>query len=306
MNLDLWEEKARRMETLEVNDMRLLLKAASNILENESNVPSVSLPVTVCGDIHGQFPDLLHLINLSGQIGAGDMHYIFLGDFVDRGLHGVEVLTFLLIMKLKYPNHITLLRGNHETRQISRTYGFYDECSKKFHTTDVWRCCTELFDLLPITALVDGHILCVHGGLSPDVRSLDDARLLDRYCEVPGEGPITDLVWSDPGGVSGWAPSQRGAGRIFGKDVACEFMHRNGLTLIARAHQLVEKGFTYHFDEERVCTVWSAPNYCYRCKNLGSFIRIYEDHSRELVFFKQVEHQLEKPSIPTDTLKHFL
>lgn len=291
MDLNKWEEKVRRMETLSITAMRLLLAAAMDILLDESNVPNVPLPVTICGDIHGQFPDLLNLLSIAGEIGTTSMHYVFLGDFVDRGFNSVEVLTFLLLMKVKYPRKITLIRGNHETRQVTTTYGFYDECNRKFNTVDVWRHCMDVFDCMPIAALVEGRGFCVHGGLSPEIATIDHIHLLRRQQEIPSEGALSDLVWSDPGDVDGWVLSQRGAGHVFGANVAREFLHRNGLNLIARAHQLVRDGFVYHFDEEYVCTVWSAPNYCYRCSNLASVLRVYEDESREFVLFKEVEQQ---------------
>ncbi|RNF26555.1 serine/threonine protein phosphatase [Trypanosoma conorhini] len=304
MDLNALEEKVRRMETLELREMRMLLSAVMNLFLYESNVPNVPLPVTICGDIHGQFPDLLHFLALAGEIGTGSMHYVFLGDLVDRGLNSVEVVTFLFLMKAKYPEKITLIRGNHETRQVSTVYGFYDECYKKFKTADVWRHCTEVFDCLPIGALIEGRGLCVHGGLSPEVHAIHHIHLLKRRQEVPNDGAFSDLVWSDPGNVDGWGVSQRGAGHLFGANVAREFLYRNGLNLLARAHQLVQKGFAYHFNEEFVCTVWSAPNYCYRCNNFASVLRVYEDESREFVVFEKVKQQYEADG-PEEMLPFF-
>lgn len=293
MNLDSWEEKLRRFEHLELKEMQTLLRAAMDLLIEESNVQNLHLPVTICGDIHGQFPDLLRLFGVAGEL-KGDvssMNYVFLGDLVDRGFNGVEVLSFLLLLKVKYPHKITLIRGNHETRQVTNMYGFYDECSRKYATVEVWKMCTEVFDCMPIAALIDGRSLCIHGGLSPEVRAVDQIRLLNRRQEIPNEGPFSDLVWSDPDNVDGWLVSQRGAGFLFGAKVSREFIFRNRLNLIARAHQLVHEGFKYHFNEEYLCTVWSAPNYCYRCNNLASVLRIYQDESREFVVFKEVERQ---------------
>ncbi|EPY26891.1 protein serine/threonine phosphatase, e [Angomonas deanei] len=293
MNLDLWEEKVRRFETLELREMQMLLRSATDLLIEESNVQNIHLPVTICGDIHGQFPDLLRLFELAGEIKSevSSMHYVFLGDLVDRGFNSVEVLSYLLILKLKFPHKISLIRGNHETRQVTTMYGFYDECNKKYTTIEVWKLCTEVFDCMPIAALIDGKALCIHGGLSPEVRAVDQIRLLNRRQEIPNEGPFSDLVWSDPDSVDGWEISQRGAGYLFGAKVTREFLFRNNLNLIARAHQLVHEGFKYHFDEEFLCTVWSAPNYCYRCNNLASVLRIYEDESREFLVFKEVQRQ---------------
>ena len=142
-------------------------------------------------------------------------------------------------LQVRFPERITILRGNHESRQITQVYGFYDECLRKYGNANVWKYFTDLFDFLPLTALVDGQIFCLHGGLSPSIDTLDHIRALDRLQEVPHEGPMCDLLWSDPDDRGGWGISPRGAGYTFGQDISETFNHTNGLTLIARAHQLV-------------------------------------------------------------------
>lgn len=292
-----WEARLRRAETLTEREMLQLCRLAQDTLIEESNVVSVSSPATLCGDIHGQFPDLLELFAIAGEVNASENNYIFMGDLVDRGFNSVETLSLLLLLKVRYPHKVTLLRGNHETRQVTVIYGFFDECSKKYGSPEVWKASTGVFDCFPIAALVDGKALCVHGGLSPDLRTLDDMHLLSRRVEVPNEGPLSDLMWSDPADdIPDWLVSPRGAGYYFGANVTREFMFLNGLTLIARAHQLVQEGFKYHFDEEGLCTVWSAPNYCYRCGNVASVLRLYPDQSREFVVFREVERQVAQPA----------
>lgn len=162
-----------------------------------------------------------------------------MGDYVDRGFYSVETIILLVCLKIKYPSRITLLRGNHESRQITQVYGFYDECLRKYGNANVWKLFTDLFDFLPLCALVESQILCMHGGLSPGLDSLDDIKHLDRFQEVPHEGPMCDLLWSDPDERSGWGISPRGAGYTFGLDISESFNRKNGLSLIARAHQLV-------------------------------------------------------------------
>lgn len=148
-----------------------------------------------------------------------------MGDYVDRGYYSIETWLLLLCLKVRYPDRITLLRGNHESRQISQTYGFYDECLRKYGSINVWRFCTEVFDYLSLAALVDGRFFCVHGGLSPSISTLDQIRLIDRKCELPHEGGMCDLLWSDPDEeMTGWGLNSRGCGAVFGGDSVKEVM----------------------------------------------------------------------------------
>lgn len=178
---------------------------------------------------------------------------------------------------MRYPDRIFLVRGNHESRQVTQVYGFYDECIRKYgSTTTVWRYCTELFDYLSLGAVIgsDAQILAVHGGLSPYFDSLDEIRRLDRKREVPHEGAMCDIMWSDPEeSISEWGISPRGAGHLFGSEVVDRFLHGNNLSLIVRAHQLVMEGYRMIFDG-KLCTIWSAPNYCYRCGNTAAVMEI--------------------------------
>lgn len=124
-----------------------------------------------------------------------DTNYLFMGDYVDRGHHSVETITLLVALKARYKDRITLLRGTHECRQITKVYGFYDECLSKYGNANVWNYFTDLFDYLPLAAVVDNQVFCVHGGLSPSIDTLDDIRALDRIQEIPVEGPMCDLLW---------------------------------------------------------------------------------------------------------------
>ncbi|KAI5634079.1 calcineurin-like phosphoesterase domain-containing protein [Phthorimaea operculella] len=179
-------------------EVKALCAKAREILVEESNVQRVDSPVTVCGDIHGQFYDLKELFKVGGDV--PETNYLFMGDFVDRGFYSVETFLLLLALKVRYPDRITLIRGNHESRQITQVYGFYDECLRKYGSITVWRYCTEIFDYLSLSAIIDGRIFCVHGGLSPSIQTLDQIRTIDRKQEVPHDGPMCDLLWSDPEG----------------------------------------------------------------------------------------------------------
>jgi serine/threonine-protein phosphatase 2A catalytic subunit len=166
-------------------------------------------------------------------------------------------VTLLVCLKIRYPQRITILRGNHESRQITQVYGFYDECLRKYGNANVWKYFTDLFDYLPLTALIENQIFCLHGGLSPSIDTLDNIRSLDRIQEVPHEGPMCDLLWSDPDDRCGWGISPRGAGYTFGQDISEAFNHNNGLTLVARAHQLVMEGYNWSQDRN-VVTIFSG------------------------------------------------
>ena len=231
----------------------------------------------ICGDIHGQFYDLKELFKVGGDV--PDTNYLFMGDFVDRGFYSVETFLLLLALKVRYPDRITLIRGNHESRQITQVYGFYDEvrrrhcarppsrlcppshrrvrsicllhshrpirisahtsqCLRKYGSVNVWRYCTEIFDYLSLSSIIEDKIFCVHGGLSPSINTLDQIRVIDRKQEVPHDGAMCDLMWSDPEDIDGWGLSPRGAGYLFGGDVVQQFNQTNSIELIARAHQV--------------------------------------------------------------------
>jgi serine/threonine-protein phosphatase 6 catalytic subunit len=285
LDLDSCIERIKRCETLTETELEQLCLKCKDILVEESNVQPVCSPVTVCGDIHGQFHDLLKLFQTGGEV--PETNYVFMGDFVDRGYNSLEVFTLLMLLKVKYPAHGTLLRGTHESRQITQVYGFFDECTRKYGNANAWRWCTDVFDYLTLAAVIEGRVLCVHGGLSPDVRSIDQIRTVDRVCEIPHEGAFCDLMWSDPEDIERWAVSPRGAGWLFGRKVAEEFNHGNGLELIARAHQLVQEGLKYQFPERSLVTVWSAPNYCYRCGNVASMLSFDSEMDRSVKYFTE-------------------
>ncbi|KAK5574968.1 hypothetical protein ACTFIW_011528 [Dictyostelium discoideum] len=297
--LDEWVETARQCKYLPENDLKKLCERVKELLLEESNVQPVRSPVTICGDIHGQFYDLLELFKTGGEV--PDTNYVFMGDFVDRGYYSLETFTYLLALKARYPDKITLLRGNHESRQITQVYGFYDECQQKYGNVNAWKYCTSVFDFLTLAAIIDGKVLCVHGGLSPKVRTLDQIRIISRNLEIPHEGPFCDLMWSDPEDIEQWQPSPRGAGWLFGSKVTAEFEHINGLNLICRAHQLVQEGYRYMFDNSLV-TVWSAPNYCYRCGNVASILSLNENLDRDFKIFQAVQ---EERNIPTRTTMQY-
>ena len=302
MDIDKCISDLKAGKILSEQTLRKVCEKIKELLIEESNIQPVSAPVTICGDIHGQFYDLLELFRIGGDL--PNTNYIFIGDFVDRGYNSVETIELLMLYKLKYPSHVTLLRGNHECRQITVVYGFLDEIVRKYGNSNPWNYCMEVFDLLPIGAIVESEIFCIHGGLSPEIRTIDQIRTIERNIELPNEGPFSDLMWSDPDNIDTWIMSSRGAGWLFGAKVTKEFCHINGIDLITRAHQLIDQGYMYWFDEKLV-TVWSAPNYCYRSGNIAAILEIGENLERNFKTFKEVE-QSSKSVPPKLVLPYFL
>uniref|UniRef100_A0A8C0VW02 Serine/threonine-protein phosphatase n=1 Tax=Cyanistes caeruleus TaxID=156563 RepID=A0A8C0VW02_CYACU len=337
--LDQWIEQLNECRQLSESQVRSLCEKAKEILTKESNVQEVRCPVTVCGDVHGQFHDLMELFRIGGK--SPDTNYLFMGDYVDRGYYSVETVTLLVALKVRlerlgaenhflrnsfllpvtlerngckwiragghvpgperlaavcdipllfvsmpvlregflrpqvrYPERITILRGNHESRQITQVYGFYDECLRKYGNANVWKYFTDLFDYLPLTALVDG------------------------------QGPMCDLLWSDPDDRGGWGISPRGAGYTFGQDISETFNHANGLTLVSRAHQLVMEGYNWCHDRN-VVTIFSAPNYCYRCGNQAAIMELDDTLKYSFLQFDPAPRRGE-PHVTRRTPDYFL
>ncbi|KAL9264478.1 Serine/threonine-protein phosphatase PP1 isozyme 2-like protein [Drosera capensis] len=228
----------------------------------------------IIGDIHGQFSDLLRLFECGGF--PPEANYLFLGDYVDRGKQSLETICLLLAYKIKYPENFFLLRGNHECASINRIYGFYDECKRRFNVR-LWKTFIECFNCLPVAAVIDDKILCMHGGLSPDLTSVDQIRNIPRPTDVPDSGLLCDLLWSDPSReIKGWDSNDRGVSYTFGADKVAEFLMKNDMDLVCRAHQVVEDGYEF-FAEKQLVTVFSAPNYCGDFDNAGAMMSVDEN-----------------------------
>ena len=234
----------------------------------------ISAPVNICGDTHGQYNDLLRLFEFGGR--PPKTNYLFLGDYVDRGKNSVETMGLLLAYKIKYPNNIYLLRGNHESELINHVYGFYDECRRRYNLK-IYKLFSDCFNWLPISAIVDDKILCMHGGISPDLNSLDKIRKIVRPTEVPDKGLLCDLLWSDPDkNVDGWGTNERGVSYTFNENIVNKMVEDLDIDLICRAHQVVEKGYEF-FADKKLVTVFSAPNYCNQFDNAGGMMIVDEN-----------------------------
>jgi len=300
-DLDALIEKLKLCQFPTEAEVQSICQKATEILAEEPTVKHVPAPVTIVGDIHGQFYDLRELFYVGGL--PPETNFLFMGDYVDRGFYSLETFLYLVALKVRYPLRVTMIRGNHESRQTTQAYGFYDECLRKYGNPNVWKMCADVFDCLALSAVVENRIFCVHGGLSPAINLLEQLKALERRQEIPHMGAISDLLWSDPEDTQGFTPSPRGAGYIFGPDVVLQFCHNNKLELIARSHQLVMEGFKLMFDEMLV-TVWSAPNYCYRSGNVASILEVDDAMGKSYKIFEAAP-QSDRGGVPERTLPDY-
>ena len=256
-------------------DCELIIKESYNLLLNDPVLLELKAPLCICGDIHGQFYDLLRIFEILNY--PPKTNYLFLGDYVDRGKQSLETILLLLILKIKYPKNIYLLRGNHECEVVNRQYGFFDECKRRT-SIKIFKLFTNLFNVLPITALIENRILCMHGGLAYGLKKVEELKILRRPTDIPDEGILCDLVWSDPSEElpDCWGTNERGISYTFSKDVVREFCEKNDLDLMCRAHQVVEEGYEF-FSDMRLVTIFSAPNYMGEFDNNGGILSINED-----------------------------
>ncbi|KAH8311471.1 hypothetical protein KR044_006498 [Drosophila immigrans] len=260
---------------------------------------------TICGDIHGQFYDLMNIFEING-LPSEKNPYLFNGDFVDRGSFSVECIFTLFGFKLLYPNHFFLSRGNHESINMNQMYGFTGEVTAKYTSTmaDIF---TQVFNWLPLCHCINQKILVMHGGLfSSDDVTLDNIRRIDRNCQPPEEGLMCELLWSDPQLWMGRGPSKRGVGIQFGPDVTETFCKLNKLDYIIRSHEVKDMGYEMAHNGQCI-TVFSAPNYCDTMGNMGAFITITGNNlTPNIRSFEAVPHPDVKPMAYANSLMNWL
>ena len=255
-------------------EIKWVILKSYEIIKNQPVFIELNSPINICGDVHGQFYDLLRLFNYGGE--PPKANYLFLGDYVDRGKNSLETIVLLLCYKIKYPENFFMLRGNHESDNINKTYGFYDECKRRFNVK-LWKKFNDLFNIFPITAIIKDKILCMHGGLSPNLLNFDLLKKIVRPTEVPDSGLLCDLLWSDPGeNIDSWGENERGVSYTFSEKIVEEFLDKYDLDLICRAHQVVENGYEF-FANRQLVTIFSAPNYCGEFDNAGAMMLIDKD-----------------------------
>jgi|EP00944_MAST-04C_sp_MAST-4C-sp1_P013565 serine/threonine-protein phosphatase PP1 catalytic subunit len=266
--------KPRTLIDFELSDIEKLCYLAREVFLQQPMLVETTAPLVICGDTHGQFYDLLKIFEVCGF--PPNKRYLFLGDYVDRADQSIETICMLLCYKIKFPNDFYLLRGNHEDSSINRIYGFYDECKRRY-TPRLWKTFAGVFNCMPVAALVEQQILCMHGGISPELYDLQQINKIERPSCTPDYGLMCDLLWADPDvDVTGWAESDRGVSFVFGYQVIKEFNKQFDLSLIVRGHQVVEDGYEFHANRNLV-TVFSAPNYCGEFDNAGGIMTIDEE-----------------------------
>jgi len=257
---------------LKLHEVKFLIEKSRELFITQPVLLDLEAPLKIVGDVHGQFLDLLRLFEYGGF--PPEANYLFLGDYVDRGPNGFETICLLLAYKIKYPENFFMLRGNHESGSINKIYGFYEECKDRFNLK-LWKAFNDCFNCLPLGAIIEDKILCIHGGLSPDLKNIEQIRRIVRPTEIPDSGLLCDLLWSDPDAEAqaGWGENDRGVSYTFGADVVENFLKRHELDLIVRAHQVVEDGYEF-FAQRRLVTVFSAPNYCGEFDNAGAMMSV--------------------------------
>ncbi|XP_007015659.2 PREDICTED: serine/threonine-protein phosphatase BSL3 [Theobroma cacao] len=294
-----WKPPVRRQFFLDCNEIADLCDSAERIFSTEPSVLQLKAPIKIFGDLHGQFGDLMRLFDEYGAPStAGDIAYIdylFLGDYVDRGQHSLETITLLLALKVEYPNNVHLIRGNHEAADINALFGFRIECIERMGERDgiwAWHRINRLFNWLPLAALIEKKIICMHGGIGRSINHVEQIENLQRPITMEaGSIVLMDLLWSDPtenDSVEGLRPNARGPGLVtFGPDRVMEFCNNNDLQLIVRAHECVMDGFE-RFAQGHLITLFSATNYCGTANNAGAILVL----GRDLVVVPKLIHPL--------------
>ncbi|KAI5802144.1 Metallo-dependent phosphatase-like protein [Pyronema domesticum] len=276
-----------------------ILSRATEILRAEPNLLEMDAPITVCGDVHGQYYDLMKLFEVGGN--PEDTRYLFLGDYVDRGYFSIECVLYLWALKIWYPNTLWLLRGNHECRHLTDYFTFKLECKHKY-SERVYEACMESFCALPLAAVMNKQFLCIHGGLSPELHTLDDLRSIDRFREPPTHGLMCDILWADPLEEFGQEKTSdffihnhvRGCSYFFSYPAACAFLEKNNLLSIIRAHEAQDAGYRMYRKTRTtgfpsVMTIFSAPNYLDVYNNKAAVLK-YENNVMNIRQFNCTPH----------------
>jgi serine/threonine-protein phosphatase 2B catalytic subunit len=279
-------------------DLLSIFSQVSEVFRKERNLLELKYPVTVVGDIHGQFYDLVKLLDLAGDVSQNK--YLFLGDYVDRGSFSLEVLLLLYSLKLNHPGNIFMIRGNHECRQMTTFFNFRAECLYKYDL-EVYEAACATFDVLPLACIINKKFLALHGGISPELITLEDLARVSRFNEPPRQGLFCDVLWSDPvANEAGSSPEKyksnevRGCSYFFNANAVNTFLKRNKLLTVIRAHEAQLEGYKMHTwngpgEFPVVITIFSAPNYCDVYNNKGAIIK-FDDNNLNIQQFNYSGH----------------
>ncbi len=275
------------------------------ILQNEPNVLNIKSPLNIFGDIHGQFSDMIHFLEMTGL--PPSQNFLFMGDYVDRGNNSIEVCTLLFAMKIMFPKNINILRGNHECPEVNSMYGFLNECESRFGNEgkNVFNKINEILCILPLCAIVGEKIFCVHGGISPQLKKVEEINKINRFTTIPDGGLLCDLMWSDPSNSNSnstnsnsnssnsemWGPNSRGISCTYNSKAVELFLNNNNLQLLCRAHQLVSDGYKFSHNNKLI-TIFSAPNYCGNCGNNGAVMKINENLECSFIIIKPTNEKI--------------
>ncbi|RVD80504.1 uncharacterized protein DFL_008401 [Arthrobotrys flagrans] len=298
-NLTFLKQHFYREGRLTEEQALFIIQRGTEILRKEPNLLEMDAPITVCGDVHGQYYDLMKLFEVGGN--PEETRYLFLGDYVDRGYFSIECVLYLWALKIHYPDTLWLLRGNHECRHLTDYFTFKLECKHKY-TERVYDACTESFCSLPLAAVMNKQFLCIHGGLSPELHTLDDIRAIDRFREPPTQGLMCDILWSDPLEEFGQEKTNdffthnhvRGCSYFFSYPAACNFLEKNNLLSIIRAHEAQDAGYRMYRKTKTtgfpsVMTIFSAPNYLDVYNNKAAVLK-YENNVMNIRQFNCTPH----------------
>ncbi|KAG0014944.1 hypothetical protein BGZ82_001587 [Podila clonocystis] len=270
------------------NEIVYICQQAREIFLSQPALIELNAPVKIVGDIHGQYTDLLRMFEMCGF--PPSANFLFMGDYVDRGKMSLETILLLFCYKIKYPENFFLLRGNHECANVTKVYGFYDECKRRA-SIKMWKAFVDVFNCLPLAAIVANKIFCVHGGLSPSLGTMDDIRALRRPTDVPDYGLLNDLLWSDPSDTAlDWEDNERGVSYCFGRSIIQKFLNKHDFDLVCRAHMVVEDGYEF-FNDRTLVTVFSAPNYCGEFDNFGAVMSVSEELLCSFELLKPIDQE---------------
>ncbi|KAG0646656.1 Serine threonine-phosphatase 2B catalytic subunit [Hyphodiscus hymeniophilus] len=298
-NLQFLKQHFYREGRLTEEQALYIIEEGTKVLKQEPNLLEMDAPITVCGDVHGQYYDLMKLFEVGGD--PAETRYLFLGDYVDRGYFSIECVLYLWSLKIWYPNTLWLLRGNHECRHLTDYFTFKLECKHKY-SEKIYEACMDSFCALPLAAVMNKQFLCIHGGLSPELHTLDDLKSIDRFREPPTHGLMCDILWADPLEEFGQEKTSeyfihnhvRGCSYFFSYPAACNFLEKNNLLSVIRAHEAQDAGYRMYRKTRTtgfpsVMTIFSAPNYLDVYNNKAAVLK-YENNVMNIRQFNCTPH----------------